>query len=409
MLYYNKYLKYKNKYLQLKNQHGGYVLDLSEWTKIENLGQQNCGIFESIKYPNYILKCNLIQSKLQKDVEIINQSIKLFPTIIDSTVINEDGFSKQYITMEKLNGDITSIFFDLFPKKVLQDMIAEHMINEEQSKNIFTLFLGKCSKTFHYSKELQLDINKFTLNCLQDPEIYTLYIEYIKANPDVILTNHTFTIKEIEYTNWILSIKQEEENFKDLQSKILQIQKITNITLDLYDSFISKLTDLWSVNFEIIMKEIIKIKLLLAKLDYSYNDNKLDNYGYILLETKIIDEETSRQYNTPKIFNKYLYVYFLDFDSGLYKYKNPDDKLNEINHMIKVYNNKNYAVNGQYSLKTINSNKLRMSQDISLDTFTTNNNINPEIIQILQKEYSFNLIPFKHTFSNIEEMYDYIK
>jgi len=113
MNYYNKYLKYKNKYLKLKNQIGGtYTLNLEEWKKIENSGQHNCGIFISDVYPKYILKCDS-DDKLDKIIEI-NKTIQLFPKIIDSTKIDKDA----YITMQKLDGDITNIYFNLLNLKL---------------------------------------------------------------------------------------------------------------------------------------------------------------------------------------------------------------------------------------------------------------------------------------------------
>ena len=121
MLYYKKYLKYKNKYLELKFQSGGnYTLNLEEWTEIENSGQQNCGIFLSKKYPDYILKCGT-SSETSSWVNEINQQVQLFPKIINDTIMNEGN----YTTMQKLDGDITSIFFNLFPKIILDKMLIE--------------------------------------------------------------------------------------------------------------------------------------------------------------------------------------------------------------------------------------------------------------------------------------------
>ena len=60
--YEQKYLKYKKKYLKMK---GGRI-DLSEWTKINNKGLQNCGIFTSDKYKNYIfIRWNMTKKVIQ--------------------------------------------------------------------------------------------------------------------------------------------------------------------------------------------------------------------------------------------------------------------------------------------------------------------------------------------------------
>jgi hypothetical protein len=112
MSYYEKkYLKYKNKYIKLKNQIGGiFTLNLKEWVLIENSGQQNCGIFISSVYPTLILKCGT-NSYIISMANEINQIMQLFPKIIDNTYIDPNN----YTTMQKLDGDITSIFFNLFP------------------------------------------------------------------------------------------------------------------------------------------------------------------------------------------------------------------------------------------------------------------------------------------------------
>ena len=56
MEYYKKYLKYKSKYFKLKG--GAFEFNLEEWTEVvNNRGRQNCGIYLSTKYPNYIAKC----------------------------------------------------------------------------------------------------------------------------------------------------------------------------------------------------------------------------------------------------------------------------------------------------------------------------------------------------------------
>ena len=90
-----------------------------------------------------------------------------------------------------------------------------------------------------------------------------------------------------------------------------------NIEKQIYDIFIENLFKLWNKYYEIICKEVAKIQLLLVELGYFYGDIKFDNIGYILSNTPILTDY--RAYNAPKIFNQYLYVYFIDIDGGYNK------------------------------------------------------------------------------------------
>jgi hypothetical protein len=420
-MYYNKYLKYKNKYLQLKNQLGGahdeYHFDLRDWTQLSNTGQRNCGIFTSTKHPKYIVKC--IQSSYDNiktifdAIKIINQKIKLFPSIIDLTPIMSDDVVRKentYLTMEKLDGDITSIYFDLFPRKVLELMNTDGLINEIQKDILFTLFVSKYSSIMKYdSNKLSLDIDKFMLDCIKDNEIHKLYIEYLQDDPEKKrYTRTTFTIKDITYERRNLSI--EKVKFDILQKSIEKIKEMEkhNITVDLYDTFISNLTELWSSYYEIIAKEIIKIKLLLSKFDYMHNDNKYDNYGYILSDIPITDIDTQRGYKAPKLFNKYLYVYFLDFDSSVVPfmkdYNTKDDYLKRI---IKVVNEGHqYSIHGQSNMKHMNENIVNIDKSVNVTEIGIN--LTSEILQILGKTYKFDILPFTHKFRTIEDIYAYL-
>jgi hypothetical protein len=173
MNYYNKYLKYKTKYLELINQTGGiYKFNYNEWKSINNSGQQNCGIFINEKYPDYIVKCTTNIN--MNNIKIANKS-KLFPKIInilkrtqkkttttrtkiDKTeiMVDRNEEEKYYTTMQKFDGDITSIYFDLFPKTVLNSMINKGEINKEQEKSLFDLFLGKISYTMYNSHDKKI-------------------------------------------------------------------------------------------------------------------------------------------------------------------------------------------------------------------------------------------------------------
>ena len=400
MEYKEKYLKYKKKYLQLKNQIGGYILKLEEWTKIENSGQHNCGIFISDIYPKYILKCES-SNELGTIHEVINinNKIQLFPKIIDFTTIE----NSTYCTMQKLDGDITNIYFNLFPKIALKNIIDNELINEKQKETLFDLFLGKCNYTMQNSKDLSIFLNKIIFDCLIDPEIYDLYIQYLESNPQVINKNSNFTIKGNEYNNiYNFNIDMTIESFNDSKNILDKIKKFSDISLELYDKFMNELIKLWESYHEIIIKEIIKIKLVLLKLGYCYEDNKYDNFGYILSNIPIDD---FRRFKAPRIFGKYLYVYFLDWESGFSKISNGNEEytlkkiINDVNESFKYY-----SANGQYYISPINDSKIRNNSGKSLDLL----GINPEILKILQKTYLFDFSKFEHTFTTIEEVEKFI-
>lgn len=225
--------------------------------------------------------------------------------------------------MQKLDGDLTSIYFNLFPNKILDEMIRNSIINQEQKNNILLLLKYKIDQSNDY----------------------------------------------------------------------LQSNKISNITIDLFDHFMNELFKLWKIYHPIITKEMIKLRLLLIKIGYDYNDNKYDNYGYILNDTP--DDEL-----TPKIFDKYLHVYFLDWNSGLINLNDQKIK-DDIPYIISNINDgMDYGVNG-----SVNLSRFCNVIDLTLIPHDTNEDVN----KILQKDYKFDLESFIPTkISNITEVEEFI-
>ena len=421
MSFHKKYLKYKKKYLDLKNQKGGYTLNLSEWVKIENSGQQNCGIFISNIYPNYILKCGTDVSKINEVIEI-NKIVQLFPTIINSTNIDKDN----YTTMEKLDGDITKIFFNLFPKIVLTQMINEKIINTEQKENLLTIFEGKISYTMNNSKSLYLYLDRFVFDYLRDPEIFNINAEYLNSNPEKLEQQIKINIKGINYEIFNRKIDITKKEYDNKIQILEKIRSITNISFELYDNFMKRLLDMWNSYYEIIIKEIIKIKLILYNLGYSYEDPKFDNYGYKLSVTPI-----NRNFNVPRIFNQYLYVYFIDSDSGLTKISGPNPKIYENKIIDDVNDGFKYTAHGQYCISEVNRSILNYEISWNLDMlkdpmfieskyeWSTNKmakynpdlkllGINDNMKKILESKYNFDINKYKHSFTNIEEVNEFV-
>jgi hypothetical protein len=250
MSYEEKYLKYKYKYIAIRNkkQTGGTVkCDLTEWTAITNNGQQNCGIFIHKTDPSILMKCN---AKMSENVELINSQASIFPKEISECIDDKNRF---YLIMERLDGDITSIYFNILPMKVLDKMgLDKHTIQD--------------------------------IKVLFDIKTNTTMMPIIPKNQQENI------LGTISSTN-------------------------TEITLKLYDRFIEELKKEWIIYHDIISKEIIKILLKLIELGFNYGDMKFDNFGYKLSDTIISTD--FRKGDVPKIFDKYFYVYILDSDSGL--------------------------------------------------------------------------------------------
>lgn len=386
MSYKQKLLKY-NKKIQLAGS-SEFVLNLDEWYEIPNEGHQNCGIFLSEKYPKYLCKCEPIEMgdyhEITDIVNHINSQIQLFPIIINSTRID----TKNYLTMQKLDGDITSFYYNLLSNIALDTM----SISKEQKHDILLLFRGKMYytlKNFNSKDNFNLvHLDNFSMQCVIDDDFYEEYKKYKEDHPEIINTWSSVKIKEKEY-----SLFHNQDNFliESVKDKIRKIKTISNITFELYDSFITKLLELWTMYHPIISREIIKIKLLLANLGYSYEDSKYDNLGYILNDNPDND--------APLIFDKYLHVYFIDSTSGL----NNTYDLNRIcnNIILTINSGVDYTVNGDGYLSEINLSVLPYNP-INLDPL----GLDPEIIKIIEKEYRFDTTPYRHiyNFTNITDL-----
>ncbi len=207
------------------------------------------------------------------------------------------------------------------------------------------------------------------------------------------------------YTNiYPKSYEDADEEFKKYQDIVAKLKTIKNITLELYDKFIGMIEELWLSHHNIIIKEIIKIKLLLIEnCEVNFDDNKFDNFGYILSDNPL--EDDIRKDKVPKIFGKYFYIYFLDFDCNLQsihrdkKAKDFSNKKDFENQIIRLVNDKVcLTVHGQYPCYVINSNKLGNSFERINEL-----QIDPEILKILQKEYKSKINGRLNTIEEVKE------
>jgi hypothetical protein len=132
--------------------------------------------------------------------------------------------------MQKFDGDITSIFFNLLPKIILAKMFKENIINEKQKVNLLNIFEGKVSYTnTKNSKSLHnFFSDEFEFDYLHDPEIFCIYIDYLKVNPKSINNSTNITIKEKTYEN-IYNYKI-DIILKTYEKKTQNLKKIQEIT-----------------------------------------------------------------------------------------------------------------------------------------------------------------------------------
>ena len=132
--------------------------------------------------------------------------------MIDNTKIGEHN----YTTMQKLDGDITSIFFNLFPKIILAKMLNKKIITEEQKENILIIFEGKISNTMNNSKSFNgLYDNELTFDYLHDFDVFFIYIEYLRANPESINETTKITIKGKTYEKYNFDIQRTIKRYED--------------------------------------------------------------------------------------------------------------------------------------------------------------------------------------------------
>jgi hypothetical protein len=378
--------KYNKKILNFKKNYqiGGTECNLSNWTEKSNNGQKNCGIFIHNTDSTLIMKCG---EKLSSQVDDINSKVSIFPTQY-SECTDEKG--NNYLIMERLDGDITSIYFNILPIYVLTKMNLDNM-------------------TKHDIKMI-------------------------------------FDIKTPTTVNPIIPYEQQVDILKNISDSN------KTITLELYDEFINKLTTEWNNYHKIIIKEIIRILIKLTKLNYKYDDMKFDNFGYKLSETVI--NKDFRKDNVPKLFGKYFYVYILDPASGLhslidgnenlenyFKYNKNFDEirgLNEkeieeiiskfkkiidltqlkeiykngtilknknsyLNYLLDKYNNGfDLSVNGQYNLSRMNQQIRKINNNKTYKSFDILPYCSIEVKKILDKEYKFPLN--KYNFDDIEKI-----
>ena len=91
----------------------------------------------------------------------------------------------------------------------------------------------------------------------------------------------------------------------------------------------------------------------LIELNFVYKDMKFDNFGYKLSENPI--ESDFRKQNVSKIFNKYLYIYFIDPASGLFSIEPDPEYIDKISDYIDLWDNFNTRIDYENYITKLNS------------------------------------------------------
>ena len=352
-IYEYKINKYKNKIINLT---GGFKLDGSVWIPVFNRGQHNCGVWEHAIDKNKFLKCvNNKSDPIQIKLDVAG--LNVFPKIYGYH--RYDG--KTYIEYEKLDGDITSIFFELIPTRVLESM----GLSEDISNKLMKLHQWKTPNTNSKSHEkpvltyiTPLIIYIYENNKLEE------FKEFQEKNDIKIFDGH-------EVPNWLKynEIKQIIDNIN-----ILKSFDMNGITIELYDSFMNNIFDEIDKVYYQIIKSICRLYVQTYEKGYILHDFKFDNYGYKIIDSS--DESNEQRYG-EELFEKKFNIYALDEESN-FSIKTEYDSYQHLQYYIDDMF-ESFAVNGQYNMFSYN-------KSINNDYKTINKNL----YDILSKYYSYN-------------------
>jgi hypothetical protein len=277
--YKRKYLKYKSKYLNAKyNQKGGSLKIkkhtdksfINDWTKIQQSGQQNCGIFISDKYPQRLMKCggSVNHEVHELNEKLIKEGIKVFPHIYEEHEFD----NKKYVVMDRLDGDLTEILYEKLPVNIIDEM----KIDEDIKNDMKWIYKNMMPSTMNSSLKATIQINNTILYLYKNPDKIKLFIEELekvnKKNEILkkeqrMLSNQLdeLRIKKRNYPNFTFDEMASITNYNALKIDINDIEKVkqinnTNGLADAY-KFVEKKYDFF---FDILFLE--------------YDDNKLNEF-----------------------------------------------------------------------------------------------------------------------------------
>lgn len=377
MNYYQKYLKYQKKYQNLIGGTFGEVINiptlesvkdntfLNNYREIPNSGQKNCGIFISDIYKDKLIKCGSYLHTIEPVLKLQQShpkyyNLNIFPKLYQYYKYQD----KNYIEMERLDGDTTELLYEILPRKILDNM----PISKEEQDNIYDFYFLFVPNTMNSKIPYYDDLILYFLNNPNGyPDIIEDYIKMVNESYDSIKITDSNDI-EYEFSNQFKyhSSLQEDETIRkyvyDSQVKSFDVLsflgKIKPFEKSNYFKFLEIFEPQFKLLFNFIRKQIIMLELILISIGFNYIDIKLDNFGFKLSEELkphlgILWEEGK------EIFGVYIYIYIIDWDSGLFPF---DDSYNEnpLKNFIKSFNN--FSKYGQHGHTIISECNLKLEK-----------------------------------------------
>jgi len=345
-----KYIYSKLKYNSLK---GGRYIQQS------NYGQQNCGIFIGYEeHAERLIKCTLPYHEI---INIVRENPQIFSNVFPHIYNYYELGSKWYLEMDKLDGDLTNLIFKVFKKESIDETIDE----SEHSKRVYLEYFLDEFLIPKIKKRDLLQINEMSLYLYKNKDkliYFFMLLLFNQQNPEnkenkylqldfdfldgnVITERFNNGLSYEGVNNYLRLLITNEFYIKNLEN----INK--NISLEILEKFLGTFRKKVVPYIHEILKQINFLQDHLFSNNFIYKDFKLDNFGYKLKDSNKINlsgKEHTIDENF-KINGKYIHIYILDIESGLFQ-------TNEYSQKIEI--NKNFLLNnfskyGQYPTNLI--------------------------------------------------------
>lgn len=377
MNYKEKYYKYKKKYLHLKRlQKGGsFIIEtdntnfLEGYNEINNSGQHNCGIYISLDNKK-IIKCKCDPNEKLDFIIEKYPDYKIFPKVFNYYLYKKDDEKTFYCKMEKFEGDVTELLYELLPQQILNKMVEEQIITENDKNNYYNIFFLLIPKTIGKKQLNVIKITPLDKYLYNHPEEISLVEEIAKKNyENQYIRNDNMIQKYKDYT--IRYINDSSKTYHSLK-EIVSLFKDIDFNYDKYEEFIRRYKKIFNEIITSIRKQIIRLEILLLIIGLEYSDFKLDNFAFTLSSNNY--SHLGIIWNNNNFDNKYFFIHIIDPDSGLFKLSKQ-----HINYYLKRFNPTKY---GQYEYNIIqdkilynyDENFLNLSEDV-IKLLTKSNNL----------------------------------